>query len=85
MIEPSPRNPGYGAQIWLNRPQVTDGNLEWPGAPAGAFSMNGHLGQYVFVAPSLGLTVVRLGKTDEGKHEPVRVGIAHIAQLYAGT
>ena len=83
MIEPSPRNPGYGAQIWLNRPQATDGHLEWPGAPASAFSMNGHLGQYVFVAPSLGLTIVRLGKTDEGKHEPIRAAIARIAQLYA--
>ena len=83
MLNPSPRNPGYGAQIWLNRPQVSDGHIEFPGAPADSFSMNGHLGQYVLVVPSLGLTIVRLGKTDEGKHAPVRAALGRIAALYA--
>ena len=84
MTTPSPRNPGYGAQIWLNRPQAGDGSVQWPRLPASAFSMNGHLGQYVLVVPGTGLTVVRLGKTDDGQHEPVRAAIARIAQLYAG-
>ncbi len=83
MTSPSPRNPGYGAQIWLNRPQLGDGHIEFPGAPADSFSMNGHLGQYVLVVPSLGLTIVRLGKTEEGKHAPVRAALGRIAALYA--
>ncbi|MDE2410748.1 MAG: serine hydrolase [Sphingomonadales bacterium] len=82
MTQPSPRNPGYGAQLWLNRPQVDDGHVEWPGLPASTFSMNGHLGQFVVVSPAQGVTVVRLGKTDEGKHEPVRAAIARIIQLF---
>jgi CubicO group peptidase (beta-lactamase class C family) len=82
MTEPNPRNPGYGAQTWLNRPQADDGHIEWPGAPASTFSMNGHLGQYVTVSPEQGVIVVRLGKTDEGKHEPVRAAIARIIQLF---
>jgi len=82
MTSPSPRNPGYGAQTWLNRPQVDDGHVEWPGAPQSTFSMNGHLGQFVVVSPSQGVTVVRLGKTDEGKHEPVRAALARIIQLF---
>lgn len=82
MLRPSPRNPGYGAQVWLNRPQVDDGSVQWPGAPTSTFSMNGHLGQYVVVAPTLGVTVVRLGKTPDGQHEPVRAGIARIIQLF---
>lgn len=85
MVAPSPRNPGYGAQTWLNRPQAGDGHLEWPGAPASTFSMNGHLGQYVAVSPSQGVTVVRLGKTNEGQHEPVRAAIARIIQLFPKT
>lgn len=84
MTSPNPRNPGYGAQIWLNRPQAGDGSVQWPGLPASAFSMNGHLGQYVLVVPGAGLTVVRLGKTDDGQHEPVRAAMVRIAQLYAG-
>lgn len=82
MLKPSPRNPGYGAQTWLNRPQVDDGTVQWPGVPTSTFSMNGHLGQYVVVAPTLGVTVVRLGKTQDGEHEPVRAGIARIIQLF---
>lgn len=41
-----------------------------------------HLGQYVTVSPEQGVTVVRLGKTDEGKHEPVRAAVARIIQLF---
>ena len=82
MVQSSPRNRGYGAQVWLNRPQADDGTVQWPGAPATTFSMNGHLGQYVVVAPTLGVTVVRLGKTPDGQHEPVRAGISRIIQLF---
>ncbi len=82
MVSRSPRNPGYGAQIWLNHPQMEDGHSEFPGAPSSTFSMNGHLGQFVVVSPSQGLTVVRLGKTGEGAHEPVRAAMARIIQLF---
>jgi CubicO group peptidase (beta-lactamase class C family) len=84
MTSPNPRNPGYGAQTWLNRPQADDGRIEWPGLPASAFSMNGHLAQYVLVVPDHGVTIVRLGKTQdgEGRHVPVRTAIARIAQLF---
>lgn len=82
MTAPSPRNEGYGAQTWLNRPQPSDGKQRFPGAPQSMFSMNGHLGQYVVVSPSQNLTVVRLGKTDDSNHEPLRAGIARIVRLF---
>lgn len=82
MTAPSPRNQGYGAQTWLNRPQASDGKQQFPGAPQSLFSMNGHLGQYVVVSPTQGLTVVRLGKTDDSNHEPLRAAIARIVQLF---
>lgn len=81
MTAPSPRNPGYGAQTWLNRPQP-DGEVMWPGAPASTFSMNGHLGQYVVVSRSQGLTVVRLGKTQDPLRKPVHAAIARIITLF---
>jgi CubicO group peptidase (beta-lactamase class C family) len=81
MTAPSPRNPGYGAQVWLNRPQG-DGQVQWPAAPAGTFSMNGHLGQYVVVSREHGTTVVRLGKTQDDLHEPLRAAIARIIVLF---
>ncbi len=84
MTTPNPRNPGYGAQTWLNRPQSDDGKPQFPGAPASLFAAQGHLGQYVVIAPRQQLTVVRLGRTDEGKLAPVRQRIARIVALYAG-
>ena len=84
MTTPNPRNPGYGAQTWLNRPQADSGKPEFSGAPASVFAAQGHLGQYVVVAPRQKLTVVRLGRTDEDKLLPVRERIARIIALYAG-
>ncbi|HEX4848695.1 MAG TPA: serine hydrolase [Novosphingobium sp.] len=81
MIAPSPRNRGYGAQTWLNRPQP-DGEVQWAGAPETVFSMNGHLGQYVVINPANGVVVVRLGKTQDGVHAPVRAAITRILTLF---
>lgn len=88
MTTPNPRNAGYGAQTWLNRPQAANGERGgkpgFPGAPADVFAAQGHLGQYVVIAPHQKLTVVRLGRTDEDKLAPVRERVARIVALYAG-
>ena len=81
MTTPSPHNPGYGAQLWLNRTPPGEAAM-WPGLGGSVFSMNGHLGQFVVVSRGNGITVVRLGKTNEGQHEPVRRAIARIIQLF---
>lgn len=85
MTTSSPRNPGYGAQTWLNLPQADDGALQFPGAPRSVFSMNGHLGQYVVVAPDQQLTIVRLGKTNDSARSPVRSRISEIISLFSKT
>lgn len=85
MTTANPRNPGYGAQTWLNRPQPDDDTLPFPGAPRSAFSMNGHLGQFVLISPAQSLTVVRLGRTLEGQHQPVRAAMGRIAALFPRT
>lgn len=83
MLAPSPRNPGYGAQVWLNRPQV-DGHLAlFPDrAPASLFACIGHLGQYVIVSPAQKLTVVRLGKTDPADRPELVRRLGNIVALY---
>lgn len=78
----NPRNPGYGAQTWLNRPQPGEQDVPFPGAPRSAFSMNGHLGQFVLISPAQGLTVVRLGHTLDGNLQPVRRAMGRIASLF---
>jgi len=83
MARPSPRNPGYGAQLWINRPQVDSGTALFPGAPASVISCVGHLGQYVAVSPSQKLTVVRLGKTDGADRNALEARIADIFALFA--
>jgi CubicO group peptidase (beta-lactamase class C family) len=83
MRAPNPRNPGYGAQTWLNRPQADSGKPEFPGAPRDVFAAMGHLGQYIVVAPRQRLTVVRLGRTDQDKLASVQERVARIVALYA--
>jgi len=83
MTSPSPRSRHYGAQTWLNRPAEGESAPPFPGVPGSAFSMNGHLGQFVLISPAQELTIVRLGKTLDGEHQPVRAAIARIATLYS--
>ena len=85
MTSPSPANPGYGAQIWLNRPQI-DGTKElFPArGPADLFACVGHQGQYILVWPREKLTVVRLGKTDDAKRPALLVHLADIVNLFGG-
>lgn len=80
MTSPSPTNPGYGAQTWLNRGDAA--KRMFSSASSRAFSANGHLGQFIFVSPEQGLTIVRLGRTDEGKLEPIKAGIARLARVF---
>lgn len=83
MVTPSPREAQYGAQIWLNRsPTNGDSSLFPDRGPKDLFACIGHLGQYVMVSPSRGLTVVRLGKTQDDKLAPVVDGLADIVSLY---
>ncbi len=58
---PAPADPsrGYGGLFWLNRGHVL------PHVPEDAFWPAGHMGQRVFVIPSAGLVVVRLGHTPD--------------------
>lgn len=77
---PSPANPGYGGQFWLNRRPVNgkDEALFWRKGPADAYAAIGHLGQYVIVVPSRRLVVVRLGKTQDDDLQPVRDALARL-------
>ena len=47
-----------------------------------AFALVGHLGQYVIVSPEQGLTVVRLGKTQDAGRAPVVSAVGDIFELY---
>jgi CubicO group peptidase (beta-lactamase class C family) len=83
MTTPSPRNPGYGAQLWLNHPS-SDGDVPlFPDkAPASLFACVGHLGQYVIVSPSQKLTLVRLGNTRDPRRTRLREHLAAIVALF---
>ena len=83
MTSPNPQNPGYGAQVWLNRPQADGEMVLLPGrAPDSMFACVGHLGQYVMVSPRQKLTVVRLGKSDSAQRRRVLDHLAEIVDLF---
>ena len=77
MKTPSPTNPEYGGQTWLNR-QVGEGEVAtlFPeqGMP-GAVAANGHLGQLVIAGPETGpgrgTVIVRLGNTTDTLNKPL--------------
>ncbi|MCY1670243.1 serine hydrolase [Novosphingobium sp. SL115] len=83
MVTPSPREAQYGAQIWLNRRATNGEPTLFPDrGPKDLFACVGHLGQYVLVSPSSGLTVVRLGKTQDDQRALVVDRLADIVALY---
>lgn len=83
MVTPSPREAQYGAQIWLNRKATNGESSLFPDrGPKDLFACIGHLGQYVLVSPSRGITVVRLGKSDGPQRGKVVDGLAEVVALY---
>lgn len=83
MVQPSPREPQYGAQTWLNRTPVTRDPVLFPDSgPQTLFAMVGHLGQYVIVSPDQRLTIVRLGKTLDPQRALLVTALSEIAALY---
>jgi CubicO group peptidase (beta-lactamase class C family) len=86
MVTPSPREAQYGAQIWLNRKPTTGKSaLFAERGPRDLFACLGHLGQYVLVSPSRQLVVVRLGKTQEDRLDPVTARLGELVALFPRT
>ena len=85
MVSPSPASPHYGLQTWLNRPVE---GLEFPHplfperASDRLFSLIGHMGQYVLVAPDRRLTVVRLGHSNSNERRAMLQQAADVIELY---
>ena len=80
MLAPSPRDPGYGGHIWLNRPRPRGADVAlWPDrGPNDLFACIGHQGQYIIVSPSQRVTIVRLGITKDDQFPALR---RHLADL----
>jgi CubicO group peptidase (beta-lactamase class C family) len=83
MRAPSPKNPGFGAHLWLNR-RYPDGTAQlFPeSAPKSAFACIGHLGQYVIGSPDQKLTVVRLGHTPGEQRDELRRRLGELFALF---
>lgn len=83
MTHPSPRNPGYGAQMWLNRPQADGTPPLLPGrAPQSLFAAIGHGGQYLLVSPEQKLTVVRLGRSGPDERAALLDRLGDLVSLF---
>lgn len=80
----SANDAAYGGHIWLNkrRPAGQDQVLFPDKAPSDVFAALGHLGQFVVVSPQHKLTIVRLGKTQDDKLDPVNDQLAKIIALF---
>jgi CubicO group peptidase (beta-lactamase class C family) len=84
MKTPSKTDSAYGGHIWLNRTR-NEGRDQvlFPGkAPSDVFAAIGHLGQFVIVSPQHRLTIVRLGKTQDDKLDPVNDQLAKLISIF---
>ncbi|MFD1958385.1 serine hydrolase [Novosphingobium panipatense] len=83
MLEPSPREPAYGAGVWLNRGEAGDGARLWPAtAPRSVFACLGEYGQYVIGSPDQLLTVVRIGHSNPEQEREVRDELGALLALF---
>ena len=84
MKTPSATDNSYGGHIWLNRKRERgrDQVLFPDKGPRDVFSALGHLGQFVLVSPQHKLTLVRLGKTNDGDLDPVNDQLAKIVSIF---
>jgi len=81
--------PAYGLSLWLNTPVTVEqratlppafglgegGPLLYGGAPADLFAAAGHHDQRLYVIPSRGLVIVRLGAGDDDFRDATFLGI----------
>lgn len=86
MLEASPREPRYGAGVWLNRAPAGDDEAPlWPAlAPANAFACKGEYGQYVVGSPDQLLTVVRLGQSGPAQEPALHERLGRLLALFPG-
>ncbi|GGB90086.1 hypothetical protein GCM10011494_05560 [Novosphingobium endophyticum] len=83
MLTPSPRNPGYGAGVWLNRAGADEGGRLFPGtANADVFACLGERGQYAIGSPRQLLTVVRLGASDAAQEQALHRELGALLTLF---
>lgn len=82
MLDASPRNPAYGAGVWLNR-GATDAERLFPRpARADVFACRGEHGQHVIGSPGQLLTVVRLGASDRAQEQVLRRELGSLLALF---
>lgn len=81
----SPRNPAYGAGVWLNGSPPKGEALLWPGqGRKDLFACLGEHGQYVVGSPGQLLTVVRLGHTAREQEPALRERMGELLELFPG-
>ena len=81
MTSPSPRNPAYGAHVWLNR--EGSGNPLFPDrASRRLFGAVGRHGQYIVVDPARRLVVVRMGISNNEEALPLRSALARLVEVF---
>ncbi|MGE4322419.1 MAG: serine hydrolase domain-containing protein [Sphingobium sp.] len=84
MRAPSPRNPAYGAHLWLNHASGSNALIPAP-APEQLFGGVGRNGQYLLISPGQRLTIVRLGMSPEPEQrDALKAGLARLIALFPG-
>jgi CubicO group peptidase (beta-lactamase class C family) len=85
MRTPSPRNPAYGAGVWLNGSPREGKAPLWPArGRKDLFACLGEYGQYVVGSPGQLLTIVRLGHTAPEQEAALHEQLGELLELFPG-
>ncbi|VWX53520.1 serine hydrolase [Novosphingobium sp. 9U] len=81
----SPRDPAYGAGVWLNGTPRSGTALLWPGqGRKNLFACLGEHGQYLVGSPDQLLTVVRLGHSAPEQEAALHDRMGQLIELFPG-
>jgi CubicO group peptidase (beta-lactamase class C family) len=81
----SPRNPAYGAGVWLNGTPREGKPSLWPGqGRKDLFACLGEYGQYVVGSPDQLLTIVRLGHSTPEQESALHARLGELLELFPG-
>jgi CubicO group peptidase (beta-lactamase class C family) len=72
----------YGAHFWLNRHPGAEQDVQLRGAPDSVFSAGGANGQFVSIAPTVDLVVVRLGEAQGMTEDDVGRALGALIALF---
>jgi CubicO group peptidase (beta-lactamase class C family) len=82
---PAANNGTYGAHFWINLEPKKNQFVLLPGAPTSVFEASGNAGQYVIIAPTHDVLIIRLGEMQATNWNELNGRLARLLEAFPET